>query len=166
MDSRTRMEKVYEVKFTTATSGDWEHATRLWAAGTFSASLAPPQQARPSPPRPQRPASLPPATRAPAPGYARTQRTGARAGRAGPKSRARSRARQTRLRMRQGVGCARAKHEWLGCAFRPMRAPAPVFCAFLSQDTRNRLTCKFPASDPLSLLREDGNPFLLCKPPS
>lgn len=63
MDSRTRMEKVYEVKFTTATSAAWELATGLWAAPTFSASPAPPRQALPSPPRPQRPASLPPAGR-------------------------------------------------------------------------------------------------------
>lgn len=46
------MEKVSEVKFTTATSGGWEHATGLQAAATFSASLAPPRQIRPLPPRP------------------------------------------------------------------------------------------------------------------
>lgn len=132
MDSRTRMEKVYEVKFTTATSGGWEHATGLWAAGTFSASLAPPRQARPSPPRPQRPASRPPAARAPAPGYARTQRTRARAGRAGPKSRACSRARRTRLRMRQGWG-GRAQNARVArvCVSPRARSSASILCFLL-----------------------------------
>lgn len=48
----------------------------------------------------------------------------------------------------------RRPHEWLGYAFRPVRAPAPEAYAFLSRNTPNRLTCKFLASDAFSLLTE------------
>lgn len=117
MDSRARMEKDYKVKFTTATSGGWEHATGLRSAATFSASLAPPRQARLSPPVPGVPPPLPPAARAPAPGYPRTQRTRARARRAGPKSRARSRARRAHA---PGVGCACSGEGFAQCALQSL----------------------------------------------
>lgn len=102
MDSRTWMEKACEMKFTTATSGGREHATGLRAAATFSASPAPPRQARPLSPRPRRPAA-----RVAAPGDA-GKRTRARAAGAGPRNRARSRAGRTSLRVRQRWG-ARAQ---------------------------------------------------------
>lgn len=107
MDSRARMEKVYEVKFTTATSGGPEHATRLWAAATFSASLAPPRQARPSPPRPQRPARRPsPSSRI----RAYSENAGSRWKRsAGPQPRALPR-QAGYIAHAPGVGYACAKH--------------------------------------------------------
>lgn len=154
--------------FTTATSGGWEHATGLRAAATFSAFLAPPRQIRPL--ASASPASRLPPVRRPSPSSrirASSENAGSRCDRsAGPKPRARSHARRTSLRMRRGWMRVRRPHEWLELVFRPMRAPAPESYAFLSRNTRNRLTCKFLASDAFSLITEGGNPILLCKPPS
>lgn len=110
MDSRTGMEKVCEVKFTTATSGGREHATGLRAAATFSASLAPPRQARPLSPRPRRPAA-----RVAAPGDAR-ERGLAQQGPARETARAPARGGRACACARDGVR-VRRPHKRLGRAF-------------------------------------------------
>lgn len=161
MDSRTGMEKVYEVKFTTATSGGWEHATGRWAAGT-----SPPPWPRPGRPAPRLrvPRSRLPPARRPSPSSRRraySENAGSR-WRSGARNRARAPA-------PGGLDCACARggvsvrrtHAWLGYALRPMRAPGPVFYGFsLSQPTDVRI------SSLRALLQRVANPFLLCKPPS
>lgn len=147
MDSRTRMEKVGEVKFTTATSGGREHATGLRAAATFSASW----------PRPGRPA---PCHRVPGvpPPESRLRETHARErglAQQGP-------ARESRALPRWADEPARAQTAQVTRArVSPSTRSGPSFFLrfSLSHNCRSRLTCKFLSSNSFSLPTKGYQPI-------
>lgn len=147
MDSRTRMEKVGEVKFTTATSGGREHATGLRAAATFSASW----------PRPGRPA---PCHRVPGvpPPVSRLRETHARERGLAQQGPAREIARAPALGGRTRACADRTSDS--GARFAQYALWPLVFSTFsLSPSCRSRLTCKFLSSNSFSLPTKGYQPI-------